>query len=805
MSNKLQTIINSVYSDNDIKYIYDNFNWTPSMIEWRSFKELFTKEFGQNSIVLYQMWKFYETYFHDAYVFSKIVNVVLTKKNKSDPLSSPMSWVNMDFISDKIQKLIEAGLYVIVVNQSDDKHENWQFVHSLERIYTPWMYSSDNKSTNNILSIKEIDWTYHFTFLDILTTECNTFIILKNDEHVILSLLSEYQPKEILLDSNVDIQSISELQRKMPKYENATYIEPVYFNYGNEFEYWVIAYANRLFINKEILSFIKNKVTDYTKNKEQDTITLDINTIENLEILKTNNGDTEHSLFSIINKTSTSTGQRLLKNILLHPLKSVIWIKNRQEMVQELNSLSDSTKTNLYKLLLNIYDIERIITKIWNHTVLPSDFILLESSISAIKSLKEILLANNIINKQLLNHIRSISDFSEVLALIHDIFIDNPNNLIKEWKIFKYGYDKDLDHFIDLTDRKNETLTEYINNEWTVIWMPLTYVENMQGIFINANIRQLWTKEIPKHWYRTRWTKVAERFTTDILNQYHKDSLVAEVSRNKIEYSLFCKLRLESSLYLDELRKASHAIAWIDVLLSFAQLLNNKYTFPEVNDTSNLILLNAAHPVIENITDNYVRNNVYITDKTFKLLTWPNMGGKSVYLKLIWINTLLAQIGSPIPASFWEIGICDNIFVRAGANDNFVKWQSTFYLEMEELSNIIKKATKKSLVILDEIGRWTDTSDWFSIALSSSEYFIENNIRTIFATHYHDLIERITEYKNAGNIYVDVQLLNDNLTFTHKIIEWNPETKNSYGIDIAKMAGIPIEIINRAIKIKNTI
>ena len=327
-------------------------------------------------------------------------------------------------------------------------------------------------------------------------------------------------------------------------------------------------------------------------------------------------------------------------------------------MVQELHEISDDIKSDIYKKLLCIYDIDRIITKIWNHTVLPSDFILLNQSINAINELKNILLSSNIRNEHLLNHICRMSDFSKLSALINDIFLDNPSSLIREWKIFKYSYNEELDHYIDLTERRSELLTEYVNSESKEIWVPLTYVENMQWIFINANIRQLWDKPIPKHWYRTRGTKVAERFNTDTLIQYHKESLVAEISRNKLEYSLFCSLRIATSLYINELRETSNAISWIDILLSFEQLLNENYTYPQINDTNNLILLNAAHPVIEKITSKYIRNNVYLTDKSFKLLTWPNMGWKSVYLKLIWINTILAQAGLPISASFWEIWVC---------------------------------------------------------------------------------------------------------------------------------------------------
>lgn len=820
----ISAIIKDVYLNEELNSLYLRFKWTPSMIEWKKIKEDFSKEFWQTTIVLFQMWKFYETYFHDAYVFSKVLNITLTKKNKSDINSSPMSGVNIDFISPKIEKLAMLWFHIIVVSELETKGENWQFIRDVDKIITPWTFLSDNESrwTNVICSV-DFDNSNKITTLsmfDIYTSSLKRFICNISDETIILSILSEYQPKEFILnyknECNIDI--VNDWYIKMPKYEANTYSKPMIWNggdYKNDNEF-ILNYAVRIFKNIELLKYVKIETINTinqnynSENEYVNSMILDSVTIENLEILKTTNGDTSFSLLWFLNKTITSIGNRTMKNIVLHPLKNLDKILDRQLAIKFFQKIPTTKKNEILSLLLSIYDIERIASKISNWTILPSELNLLKESLANILQLKK-----NIINlwfseSKLINEILKNIDnveFLELISSIENSFLENPSNLIKEGGLFKYKYNENLDYFINLTTRKSEFLSEYENKISTEIKWNVKIIENTQGIFIEINSKQLNTQklEIPKNWYRMRWTKVYDRFSTDELIDYHKESIYAKTKRNDLEYSLFTNFRLKTSLYIDKIQKAANSIGLFDVLFSIARLSTEKdYNYPTLNNSNNIIIINWSHPIVESLKYNwtYVKNNIILSDKSFKLLTWPNMWWKSVYLKSIGIITLMAHLWMPVPASHSEISLVDNIFIRAGASDNFVKGQSTFFLEMYELSNIIKKATKKSLVLLDEVWRWTDTSDWEALALSASEYFIQNNIKTVFATHYHWIIEKIVEYSNAGNTYVEVINKDNELTFTHKIIEWNPPIKNSYWIEIARMAWLPNDIIKRAFFLK---
>lgn len=821
--NITSNLIHDAYSNEDLNDLYENrFKWTPSMTEWRNIKEDFKKEFGDHSIVLFQMGKFYETYFHDAHIFSKLMNITLTKKNKSDPDSAPMSWVNIDFASSKMDRLAGFGLYVIVVSELDEKNENWQFIRVVEKIITPGTCASDNESrwTNVICSVDRNGENVVFWMLDIFTSSLKRVKCNISDDALIYSILSEFQPKEFILSSDDLLNTVSAWQKKMPKYEDVTYSGPIVWNNMTEYE-TILGYATRIIKNTDLVKYIRISDIDYDGSSCRNEMVLDSVTIENLEILKTSNWDTSYSLLNYINRTSTSVWNRLLKSVLLHPLTSVEWIIERQNSILEISKLWIS-RSEIFHSLISMFDIDRIATKISNNTILPSDYLLLKASILEMRKIKSFI-SSKVHDIRLLELANDIDDFTYLLTLINESFLDNPSNLIKEGNIFKYWYSDDLDNYINLTTRKKEFLDDYAQKKSLETWLNVWIIENTQWIFLEVNAKTLaqlnkvsfedlgnsrnpQNDVIPKDWFRVRGTKVYERFTTQELIDFHKESLVAEVKRNVLEYSLYSSLRIKTADYIPLIQKSANAIAWIDILFWMSEFVSEKnWTMPAINDTKNIVIINGSHPIIESLIwyDKYVRNNAILSDKSFKLLTWPNMGWKSVYLKSIGIITILAQIWMPIPASHAEIWIVDNVFVRAWASDNFVKGHSTFYLEMFELSNIMRKSTKKSLVLLDEIGRGTDTSDWEAIAASACEYFIGSETRTVFASHYHELIESITWFPTAGNTYVEVlKNSNNELCFTHKIIEWNPPDKNSYGIEIAKMAWLPNSVIDRAFELK---
>ena len=528
-------------------------------------------------------------------------------------------------------------------------------------------------------------------------------------------------------------------------------------------------------------------------------------TRKNLELVETLREKNKYgSLLWAIDKTKTNMGARLLKNWICQPLKNVDEIMARQNSVSELVAKSD-IRLNLTDLLDKIYDIQRLATRMSNSSASPKDFVSLKLSLSV---LPEVLEATKDLKYDMFSKIREYQEeISDFVQMIENTIVDNPPMLLKEGGIIKPEVSGELDYFRDLLTGGEEWLKNFEEKE-----KERTEIKNLKigynkvfGYFIevtNSNLNM-----IPDDYIRKQTLVNAERFITEELKKHEDDVLSAKFKSTELEYKLFTDFREYSKEYVTKIREIADAIATSDVLASLAAVaVENNYCCPVIDESNDFLVKNGRHAVLENIlplgeyvaNDLEIKSNVTTGDDTqFMILTGPNMAGKSTYMRQNALIAILAQIGSWVPADSAKIGVVDKVFTRVGASDDLTLGQSTFMVEMIETSFILNSATEKSFILLDEIGRGTSTYDGVAIAWSVAE-FIATKIkaRCIFATHYHELNVMTKKYPQIKNYRITISENNGEIEFLRKVVSGG--ASRSYGIQVAKMAGLPNEVINRS-------
>lgn len=794
---------------------------TPMMTQY-----LKTKEEYEDCILFYRLGDFYEMFFDDAIKASKELEITLTGKDCGLSERAPMCGVPFHSASVYIAKLIEKGYKVAICEQVEDPKTAKGIVkREVIRVVTPGTVVDeellDEKNNNYLAVIYSQRDKYGFAVSDISTGEIYTTEISGADEA--LNEIARYEPKEILLNSDAAEKLSAQVELRFhitpdectdDFFENSEFEKNILQQFGKnsllEIALDTKPYAVRAVgamiaylehTQKTSLTYL-NTINTYEVNQYMD---IDVNTRRNLEITETMRDKVKRgSLLWVLDNTETSMGARLLKQWIEKPLINPIEINKRLYSVKELTE-NIMLRDDLSAVLSGTYDISRIISRISLGTVTPKDLIALKMTLLQLPEL-EYTLSN--VKSPMLGDMRKNYDLLEdVCDLLERAINDEPPALLRDGNVIKEGFNEEIDNLrIAMRDGKKWLAAlENEERESTGISKLKVGYNKVFGYYIEITKSAI--KDVPDYYIRKQTLANCERYITPKLKEIENTILGASEKIVTLESYVFEQVRTSVSEEIERLKNAAHIIATTDVLLSLAQTAyKNNFTMPEISDNGKIEITDGRHPVVEKMSKNsmFVPNDTLLNndDDRMIIITGPNMAGKSTYMRQVALITLMAQIGSFVPAKSAKIGIVDKIFTRVGASDDISSGQSTFMLEMTEVSHILKNATSKSLIILDEIGRGTSTFDGLSIAWAVVEY-IQNKhkigAKTLFATHYHELTELEEELDGVKNYRIAVKKRGDDITFLRKIVRGGAD--DSYGIEVAALAGVPKEVINGAKKI----
>ncbi len=783
------------------------------------------KENHQDCILFFRLGDFYEMFFDDAKLASKELELTLTGKNCGLEERAPMCGVPFHSADTYIARLVEKGYKVAICEQTSDPATTKGIVsREVVQIVTPGTVISSSmlneKENNYIASVYATEDAIGLAYCDISTGEANmTSIEGEGRIEAVINEIVKIGAREVLLDEHtaqiIDVPSVEpildayfnllgdEFYRKTSAEDVIKKQFRISSLYGiglNDHLATELSLGSLLLylldMQKNDLEHIRS-VSFYSVGQH---MSLDKATIRNLELTETlYEKKLQGSLLGILDKTHTAMGSRRMKQWLKEPLNDVEKIQKRLDAVEVLTE--DVIRRNdIRESLKRIYDFERLTGRIATGKANGRDMIALRNSCGVLPDIKYDLEGAGGLLAELND---SIYELEEVFEIIDRGIVEEPPFTVKEGGLIKEGYSEKLDDLkLSISDAQNWIASlEQSERERTGIKNLKVGFNKVFGYYLE--VTKSYYDMIPEDYIRKQTLVGSERFVTPQLKETERLVLSAETEINKLEYELFTEIRGKLQESIDRIQSTSKAISVLDVLAAFATVAQqNDYVKPEVNDGDVISIEKGRHPVIEKtIRDGiFVSNDVYLdrTDQNLLLITGPNMSGKSTYMRQTALIVLMAQAGCFVPCERARIGICDRIFTRIGASDNLAQGQSTFFVEMSELSYILSSATPKSLVILDEIGRGTSTYDGLSIAWSAAEYLCqsERHIRTLFATHYHEMTALEETLKGVKNYNVDVSEENGNVVFLHKIVE-GPASR-SYGIHVAKLAGVPRELLQNA-------
>lgn len=780
----------------------------------------------QDCILFFRLGDFYEMFFDDAKTASRELELTLTGKQCGMEERAPMCGVPFHSADTYIARLVEKGYKVAICEQTEDpaavkgivKREVVQIVTPGTVISSSMLRENEN---NYIASIYADDDSTGLSYCDISTGEIYlTDIRGIGRRENLLNELVKIDASEVILDENTF--SAVDAEDMKP-------VTEAYFNViGEEFyrqdaardailrQFNITALlgigveegsASEAALGALLLYLIETQKNDLSHIAELTTyslgqhMSLDKSTIKNLELTETLfEKKLKGSLLGVLDKTHTAMGSRKLKQWLKEPLNDVSMIKERLDAVEVLLD-EVLIRNNLKEYLKRVYDFERLTGRIAYGTANGKDMIALRNSCGVLPDIKAELDATGSDLLDMLNE--QIHPLDQVYDLIDRSIVEDPPFVIKEGRLIKSGFSQELDELKASIKDAQDWIAglETSERERTGIKNLKVGFNKVFGYYLE--VTRSYYDLIPDNYIRKQTLANCERFITPELKETERLVLNAESKINQMEYELFTEIRNKLHQYIRAIQETSKAIASIDVLTSFAEVSEkNDYVKPEVDNSDNLIIYKGRHPVIEQMIRDgiFVSNDTYLnkTDQSLLLITGPNMSGKSTYMRQTALIVLMAQAGCFVPAQSAHIGVCDRIFTRIGASDNLAQGQSTFFVEMSELSYILNTATERSLVILDEIGRGTSTYDGLSIAWAAAEYLCkpERMIRTLFATHYHEMTALEGKLTGMTNLNVDVTEENGNVVFLHKIVKGS--ASRSYGIHVAKLAGAPKELLERA-------
>jgi len=793
---------------------------TPMMKQYMEIKKQ-----HMDKIVFFRLGDFYEMFFDDAIIASKVLDITLTGRDCGMDERAPMCGIPYHAADTYIRKLIENNYKVAICEQVEDPALAKGIVkREIIKIITPGTVTSsimlDDKKNNYLASIYKSESDIGLSYIDLSTGEFYSTVIDNDRWNFVIDEVNRLSPSEILM--NIDEPSISSA------YKNSNILDKRYYNLNECTQRLKIQFkvetVEGLGLDKEaavkasgaILLYLdetqKNSLLNINKIKCYNItnyMILDKNTRRNLELIETiRDRNKKGSLLSILDKTSTSMGARLLRQWIEKPLLSAEEINNRLDAVEELYN-KYLLREELKEYLKSVYDIERLGSRIALGTANAKDMISFKNSLVNLPNIKSVL--SNFKSLILNNLYRNFDDLADLYDLIDKSINEEAPYSLKEGNLIKEGYNEDIDKYREASRNGKQWIIELEQmerNRTGIKSLKIGY-NKVFGYYIEVTKANI--DSVPEDYIRKQTLANAERYITPKLKELEDIVLNSDEKLIELEYEVFISIRREIATHIGRIQDTAHAIAILDCLCSYAEISqNNEYVRPIVGDFDTIEIRDGRHPVVEaqSMMSGFVPNDTFMDcdENRFLIITGPNMAGKSTYMRQIALIILMAQIGCFVPASYAKLGIVDRIFTRIGASDDLASGQSTFMVEMTELANIINSATKKSLVVLDEIGRGTSTFDGLSIAWASIEYISDKSklgCKTLFATHYHELTELENKIPGIKNYYIAVEEKGKDIIFLRKIRRGS--ISGSYGIHVARLAGVPEEIIERAYEILEVI
>lgn len=795
---------------------FDTSRFTPMMQQYMKIKND-----NKDAILFYRLGDFYEMFFEDATTAAKDLEIALTARDAGGGQKAPMCGIPHHVAESYLNKLVDMGHKVAVVDQVEDPRTAKGIVkRSVTRIVTPGTMTDlegKQKDNNFLLSIFHNNKSFGLSYIDITTGEFRTTELLNTlSTRDLIDFIVKVNPREILLNSrledknfsnfisqknifisimdakDLELKDISDrinsfLQVKLDSNLQKKYLSLLASNMLLDYIY--------LFQEQPLMHIDKLEYIESGKFMK-----LDASTRTNLEIHKNLfDNSRRNSLISILDKAKTPMGARKINSWLEFPLIDVDQINNRLDIVEIfINSFDLASRLESY--LNEIFDLERILAKVSYSKANAKELINLKNSIENIPNIINLLELSS--SDQLINIAKNMDDLRDIFELVDASILEDAPILITEGNLIKKGYSKELDELKYEAITGKEELLVYesqLKKDTGIKNLKISYNKNV-GYFIELTKSNI--SQAPDYFIRRQTLKNSERYMTDRLNEIADKILGSQSDTTDLEYKIFVEIRQTIAQASARIKSTTDMISSLDALLSFAKVArDNNYVRPIFNEADYIDIRDGRHPVVEQAIDKntFIPNDSIIgkKDDVIKIITGPNMAGKSTYMRQMALILLMAQIGSFVPAKSCDISISDSIFTRIGASDNLAKGDSTFMVEMKEMSNIINNATEKSFIILDEVGRGTSTNDGLSIAIAIVEYLSKNlKAKTYFATHYHELTQIAERLGNVSNLKVDILEEKGDLIFLRKILPGSAD--KSYGIEVAKLSGLPNSVIERA-------
>ena len=760
------------------------------------------KDKYEDTIIFYRLGDFYEMFFEDALLVSHELELTLTGKQAGLDERVPMCGIPYHASEIYIDKLIKKGYKVAICEQLEDpKMAKGMVKRDVTEIISSGTIISSNslneKENNFIGSIVDFKYCYVLTYTDITTGELYCEILDHNNSKVINKIIF-LGIKEVILDSNVDKEIYHKLR---DNYRITTsLIDDIYE--GNDYDRVIKNVTDTRYIHgfKHLLNYLvvnqkrnMDHLEEIVIKKNDDYLKMDIHTKRNLELTESmRNKERMYSLLWLLDDTKTAMGSRKLKSWIEFPLVDKDKIEKRYDVVSILNQEFILCE-ELRKYLYEVYDLERLCGRIALKTANARDLLQLKKSLEVLPKINDILKSINY---------KELPDVSSLYQLLVDSIYESPPVGLKEGYLIKNGFNKELDELKDLRSGGKDFISnfEIQERERTGIKNLKVGFNKVFGYYIEISKGSLQFVTEDMQYERKQTLANCERFINPLLKEKEKIILSSEEKIINLEYELFISIRYKCLEYIRDIQEIAKIISEIDVLSTFS-IICSKYNYvrPIINDDNVVNIIESRHPVVEAfIKEEYVPNDIVMDENTnILLITGPNMAGKSTYMRQLGIIVIMAQIGCFIPAKSGTLPIFDKIFTRIGASDDLVSGESTFMVEMTEAGNAITNATRKSLILFDELGRGTATFDGMSLAQAILEY-IHNNIscKTLFSTHYHELTDLEKTLPNLKNKHVSAKEENGNITFLHKVLDGSVD--KSYGINVARLANLPSEVIDRA-------
>lgn len=788
---------------------------TPLMTQYNSIKAKYP-----DALLLFRVGDFYETFGTDAIKASQVLGIVLTKRNNGDSHIELAGFPHHS-IDSYLPKLVRAGLRVAICDQLEDPKTVKGIVkRGVTELVTPGVTFNDqvlnSKKNNFLLSVHKEKEKYGLALVDISTGE---FLVSEGNLEKLLHIVHAFDPSEIIYQRTKELPSQLKSKNSF-KLEDWAY----QYNYAKEkltnhfktnslkgfgvaeMELGITA-AGAIFayLVEDTHHDLLNHITKIQKIPQDDFLMMDNFTLRNLEIVYPSNREGK-SLLDIIDKTSTPMGGRLLRRRIILPLKDINEINRRLSLIEFFNN-EDYLKFEIQGLLKTISDLDRLMGKLASEKITPKELGYLRQSLISIKEIKEKLHTHH----DVLAWLEPLTDLSELIDFMQSHLNEELPVSLSKGNVIKEGVSEELDRLRNLQSKGKGFLDEMCQREIERTGISSLKIDfnNVFGYYIE--VRNTHKDKVPEDWIRKQTLVSAERYITEELKEYETQILGAAEKISVLEHQLYRTVCENVMNYIDQIQGNSNIIAQLDVAVGLSELaVSESYTRPILNDGFAIDLKEARHPIIENalpLGEKYIPNDIYLDKDSQQIImvTGPNMAGKSAILRQTALVCLLAQIGSFVPAKHAEIGVLDKIFTRVGATDNISAGESTFMVEMNEAANILNNISERSLILLDEIGRGTSTYDGVSIAWAIAEYLHQHptQAKTLFATHYHELNEMTLNFERIKNFHVTIQENNGNIIFLRKLVQGGSE--HSFGIHVAKLAGMPAKVVNRANEILKTL